>query len=195
VRRILAALVAVLLLGLLTGANASAQFPAGGPFDFNISVSPGTAKMEEGMTSFTPGNSLNLTLKSGTPEFVTLSSSSQPPGPTVSFVPGFVNGCTPTCTLGIHLGFLPGAQVGTYDITITGTAGSVQHSTQLTLTVNPMPTPPPVGGLAEVSGGEAAAADASSSGGGDSILWLGAPVGLAVLGAIFLLRRRVAERG
>ena len=83
----------------------------------------------------TTSSALSITLESGAPEFVTLSFESSPPGPDVAFLPGFVNGCTPSCVLGIHLGFSGGAQVGTYSITITGTAGTVSHDTKFTLNV------------------------------------------------------------
>ncbi|MEU8693764.1 glycosyl hydrolase family 18 protein [Streptomyces sp. NPDC048665] len=98
--------------------------------DFNVSLSPTTASVD-------PGGSTTATVKtsvtSGSAQSVNLAVSGAPSGVTASLSPASVTaGGTSTLSVRTSSSTAP----GTYTLTVTGTAGSVSHSSPLTLTVN-----------------------------------------------------------
>ena len=94
--------------------------------DFSVSVSPGSQSVRQGnAASYT----VTITQLSGFAGSVTLSSSGQPSGSTVTFAP---NPATTTSTMQVQT--ITGVR-GTFTLTITGTSGSLQHTTTAKLTV------------------------------------------------------------
>jgi len=102
--------------------------------DFSISASPNTLTMSKGSS----GTS-TITVTSTVGGFnspVTLTASDLPSGVTASFVPNPVTppaGGSVTSTLTLNVGAT--ATEGTYTINVVGTAGSISHSTPITLTI------------------------------------------------------------
>jgi len=116
-------------------------FGAGGPPvpDFSISANPASV-------SFVPNQSATstVTLQStgGFTGVVALTAASSPAGVTGSCSPSSISGSqSSTCTL-------TGATTGTYSVTVTGTSGSLVHTTSISVTVSSNPPPPggPPGG-------------------------------------------------
>ena len=103
---------------------------AAGP-DFSLSASPSSQTVTAGAgTSYT----VTITPTGGFSDSVTLSLSGLPSGANGSFSP---NPATGSSTLSV--GTNPSTPAGTYSLTITGTAGSVTHTTSATLVVNAPP--------------------------------------------------------
>ena len=116
-------------------------FGAGGPPapDFSIAANPGSV-------SFIPSQSATsaVTLQStgGFTGTVALTAASSPAGVTGSCSPSSISGSqSSTCTL-------TGATTGSYSVTVTGTSGSLVHTTLISVTVssNPPPGGSPPGG-------------------------------------------------
>src|SRR5438132_10118948 len=113
-------------------------FGAGGPPvpDFSIAANPASV-------SFIPSQSatstIALTSTGGFTGSVALSVASAPAGVTGSCSPSSVSGSqSSTCTL-------TGTTTGSYAVTVTGTSGSLVHTTSISATVSSNP-PPPGGG-------------------------------------------------
>src|SRR3989454_488521 len=113
-------------------------FGAGGPPvpDFSIAANPTSV-------SFIPSQSatstIALTSTGGFTGSVALSVASAPAGVTGSCSPSSVSGSqSSTCTLS-------GTTTGSYAVTVTGTSGSLVHTTSISATVSSNP-PPPGGG-------------------------------------------------
>src|SRR2546426_1219532 len=113
-------------------------FGAGGPPvpDFSIGANPGSV-------SFIPSQSatstITLTSSGGFTGTVVLTVTSAPGGVTGSCSPSSVSGSqSSACTL-------TGTTAGSYTITVTGTSGSLVHTTSISATVSSNP-PPPGGG-------------------------------------------------
>jgi hypothetical protein len=106
----------------------------GGP-DFSISASPSSQAVTAGA-----GASYTATVSavSGFTGTVSLSVSGLPSAATSSFNPTSVAG-SGNSTLSVSTGST--TPTGTYVLTITGTSGSLTHSTTVTLVVNSTPTP------------------------------------------------------
>src|SRR5262249_39311927 len=89
-------------------------------FDFTLS--------NGGNQSLAPGgtvtNTVTATLASGTAQAVTFSASGLPAGATASFNPA---GCSPTCSTTMTINTTASTPVGVSTITVTGTAGSLNH--------------------------------------------------------------------
>jgi hypothetical protein len=103
--------------------------------DFGISASPSSVSVTQGGsgTSTITVNSLN-----GFSSAVALSASGVPSGVTASFSPSSVtppSGGSASSTLTFTAS--AGATTGTFPVTVTGTSGSLVHSTSVSLTVNP----------------------------------------------------------
>ncbi|HLQ42713.1 MAG TPA: alkaline phosphatase family protein, partial [Thermoplasmata archaeon] len=116
-------------------------FGAGGPPvpDFSIAANPGSV-------SFIPSQSgtstITLTSTGGFTGSVALSLASAPAGVTGSCAPSSISGSqASTCTL-------TGTTAGSYAVTVTGTGGSLVHTTSIvaTVTSNPPPGGVPPGG-------------------------------------------------
>src|SRR5216117_1819241 len=112
-------------------------FGAGGPAvpDFSIAANPASV-------SFIPGQSATSTISlqstGGFTGSVALTTASSPAGVTGSCSPSTVSGSqTSTCTL-------TGTTAGSYAVTVTGTSGSLTHTTSISVAVTT--TPPPGGG-------------------------------------------------
>jgi hypothetical protein len=116
-------------------------FGAGGPPvpDFSIAANPGSV-------SFIPSQSatstIALTSTGGFTGSVALSVASAPTGVSGSCSPSSVSGSqASTCTM-------TGDTAGSYTVTVTGTSGSLLHTTSISVTVSSNPPPPggPPGG-------------------------------------------------
>src|SRR5881409_2577475 len=110
-------------------------FGAGGPPvpDFSIAVNPGSV-------SFIPSQSatstITLTSTGGFAGTVVLTVTSVPAGVTGSCLPSSFSGSqSSACTL-------TGTTAGSYTITVTGTSGSLVHTTSISATVSSNPPPP-----------------------------------------------------
>ena len=97
--------------------------------DFTIGATPGSLTVAQGSN----GNStISISPTGGFSSAVALSASNMPSGVTVAFNPGSISGSqTSLATFTVA----SGTAAGTYSITITGTSGSLSHSTALNLTV------------------------------------------------------------
>src|SRR5437899_4610457 len=122
-------------------------FGTGGPPvpDFSIAANPASV-------SFIPGQSgtstITLTSTGGFTGSVALGLASAPAGVTGSCSPSSVSGSqSSTCTL-------TGTTTGSYAVTVTGTSGSLVHTTSISATVSSNPPPPgggPPGGRAPLT--------------------------------------------
>src|SRR5947209_243558 len=106
-------------------------FNAGGP-DFTLSANPGTVSFDSGLSAT---STISLHSTGGFTGTVDLTATSSPAGIGVTCVPTSINGTqTSTCTLG-------GSTPGSYAVTVTGTNGSLVHTTSIGLTVTPPSSP------------------------------------------------------
>lgn len=98
--------------------------------DFTIAANPSSLTVKQGSS----GNStISISAIDGFSSSVSLAASNVPSGVTVGFNPGSISGSqTSTATFTVASGTTP----GTYAITITGTSGSLMHSTTVSLTVS-----------------------------------------------------------
>ena len=98
--------------------------------DFTIAANPGSVTVTQGSS----GNStISISGIDGFSSAVALSASNTPAGVTVGFNPASISGSqTSTATFTVA----SSVPAGTYSITITGTGGSLQHSTTVNLTVS-----------------------------------------------------------
>jgi regulation of enolase protein 1 (concanavalin A-like superfamily) len=101
------------------------------PGDFSLSASPASLTVVQGNSGTSTITETDLNGFSGS---VSLSASGLPSGVTASFSP---NPTTSTSTLTLTASGT--AATGTATVTITGTSGSLQHTTTVSLTVNPAP--------------------------------------------------------
>ena len=104
--------------------------PASGPApDFSISAAPPSATVTAGTNA---GYTVSVTGANGFAGNVALSVSGLPTGATANFNPASIGaGAGSALTIGTL-----GVAAGTYSLTITGTSGSLSHSTGVSLTVN-----------------------------------------------------------
>jgi hypothetical protein len=101
--------------------------------DFSISATPASQSVVQGSgTSYTA----TVTALNGFAGSVTLSASGLPSGAGATFAPASITG-SGSSTMTVTTGAATPA--GSYPVTITGTSGSLVHSTQVTLVVNPAP--------------------------------------------------------
>ncbi len=110
-----------------------------GSNDFSLSLNPSSGTVQPGASaSVTVGTAVT----SGTAQSVGLTASGLPSGVTASFNPSSVQaGSSSTLTLAAS----SAAVAGTYQITVTGTAGATTHTAQYSLTVGGTGTPNPGG--------------------------------------------------
>jgi zinc metalloprotease ZmpA len=101
---------------------------ASSAFDFSLSNSGGFTAVQGGYGSTT----ISITLVSGTPQTVYLSCSGLPQDSVCTFNPAYGVPSAPTTA---SISALSSTPVGSYTITVTGTAGAVAHTTQFTFTV------------------------------------------------------------
>ncbi|MCX4552660.1 glycosyl hydrolase family 18 protein [Streptomyces sp. NBC_01387] len=98
--------------------------------DFSLSAAPGSASVDPGGTTT---STVSTAVTSGAAQSVTLKATGAPAGVTAALSPASVTaGGTSKLTVSASATAAP----GTYPITITGTAGSVSHSSTFTLTVS-----------------------------------------------------------
>ena len=99
------------------------------PNDFSLTISPTSGKVQVGGTI---GATVSTAVVSGVAETVTFSASGLPAGSTVTFNP-------PSVTAGgssiMRITTTNATPLGTYTVTVTGTAPSTSHSTPYTLVV------------------------------------------------------------
>ncbi len=112
--------------------NVSLTSPAA---DFSIAASPGSQTVTAGNgTSYTA----TVTALNGFSGSVALTASGVPSGANASFNPASVTGSGPST---LSLTTSSSTPPGNYTVTVTGTSGSLAHSTTVTLVVNPPPVP------------------------------------------------------
>jgi hypothetical protein len=118
-----------------TTGNGDIYFETGTvPFDFSISNS-GPITVTQGSSG---SNKFNVTLQSGSSQSVSLAcTGGLPVGASCSFSPASGQ---PTISSNLTISTLTSTPVGSYTLTVNGTAGSLTHSTQVTLMVNPSVT-------------------------------------------------------
>jgi kumamolisin len=98
--------------------------------DFAISASPSSLTVVQGNSG---GSTISISAIDGFSSSVSLSASNVPSGVTVGFNPTSISGSqTSAATFTVASGTTP----GTYSITITGTSGTLVHSTTVSLTVS-----------------------------------------------------------
>lgn len=113
-------------------ATTSLSLTVTAPPDFSISPSPSSLTVNQGSS----GTSIvTVTNANGFSNAVTLAASGLPTGVTASFSPNPATGIS-TLTLAASAT----APLGSANVTITGTSGSLSHNATLALTVNAMPT-------------------------------------------------------
>ena len=113
-------------------ANAMTEFFKTASADFSLSANPVALPLQAGNTGTA---AITLSSLSGFSGTVVLSGSGSPTGLTMSLSPSSVtlsSGGTATSTLSVS-----SLNSGTYSVTVTGTSGSLTHSTTLTVTVSP----------------------------------------------------------
>ncbi len=105
---------------------------AGASGDFSISASPSSATV-------TAGSSVNYTVTvsplNGFSSAVTLACSGLPSGASCTFNPASVTPHSNPATSTLTISAAAGTVVNTYNVTITGTSGSLSHNTSVSLTV------------------------------------------------------------
>jgi len=100
--------------------------------DFSLSANPTTVSFVAGQSAT---STISLHPTGGFNGTVDLTTSSSPSGITTSCVPSSINGTqTSTCTF-------TGSTAGSYNVTVTGTSGSLLHTTSIGVTVT-SPVPP-----------------------------------------------------
>ncbi len=100
------------------------------PFDFDITTSPSSLTSQPGQTQTA---SVNMILKSGTAQTVTLTVSGEPGGVTASLNP---TSGTPTYASTLTVVVSDTATAGTYSLTVTGSGGGQTHSSTIMLTIS-----------------------------------------------------------
>jgi hypothetical protein len=98
--------------------------------DFSISAGPASQSVTQGSAA---GYTATVTALNGFSGSVSLSAGGLPTGATASFNPTSVTGSGPST---VTISTLSTTPVGSYPVTITGTAGALQHSTSVTLVVS-----------------------------------------------------------
>ena len=110
--------------------------PAGAPSpDFTIAASPASTTVVQGGTA---GYTVNVGALNSFTGDVSLSATGLPAGATATFTPSVIPGGAGSSNLSVST--TAGTPAGSFTLTITGTSGSLTHSTPATLVVN---TPPP----------------------------------------------------
>ncbi|MFB6894177.1 M4 family metallopeptidase [Kitasatospora sp. NPDC056327] len=100
-----------------------------GTNDFSLALNPSSASVKPGASTTA---TVNTAVISGTAQTVALTASGLPSGVTAAFSPASVqSGASSTLTLSAS----SAAATGTYQITVTGTAGATVHTAQFSLTV------------------------------------------------------------
>jgi len=98
-------------------------------FDFSLS-NGGNKSVIQGQSTT---NTITATLVSGTSQSVSFTTSGIPTGATYSYSP---TSCNSTCSSTLTIATFSSTPVGTYTITVTGTAGILTHTSTFSLTVN-----------------------------------------------------------
>ncbi|MER6366067.1 carbohydrate-binding protein, partial [Kitasatospora sp. NPDC001527] len=97
--------------------------------DFSLALTPSSGSVQPGASTTA---TVNTAVVSGTAQTVALTASGLPAGVTASFSPSSVQaGSSATLTLAAS----STAATGTYQVTVTGTAGATVHTSQFSLTV------------------------------------------------------------
>ena len=127
-----------------TGATVACTLPAAN--EFSVSASPASLTVPQGGSAQT---TISATMTSGTGESVGLTST-----PVAAVTQTFAStSLTPTASTTLTFAVGAGAAVGTFPVTVTGTAASATRTTIVTLIVTPPPAgPTPATGQVTVSG-------------------------------------------
>jgi hypothetical protein len=114
---------------------ASFKLPSCGSPDFSLSATPSSATVTAGSpASYT----VTVTPSGGFTGTVTFSASGLPSGASASFNPASVAG-SGNSTMSVTTS--TSTPAGSYPLTITGTSGTLSHTTSVTLVINAPPTP------------------------------------------------------
>src|ERR1035437_7988626 len=109
-------------------ASCSANYSGGGGGAFDFGITSGTINIAKGSSG---SETIPLTLSTGTAQPVTITASGLPANVTNTYTS---QTCTPSCNPLVNLVVGASATVGTYPITVTGTAGSAGTPVQIILT-------------------------------------------------------------
>ena len=105
--------------------------------DFTISAMPASQTVTAGNnTSYT----VAIAAQNGFTGVVALSASGLPSGASASFTPASISGSGSSI---LNVTTMSSTATGTFTLTITGTSGSLSHSANVALVVNPVNPPPP----------------------------------------------------
>ncbi len=105
--------------------------------DFTISATPASQTVTAGNnTSYT----VAIAAQNGFTGVVALSASGLPSGASASFTPASISGSGSSI---LNVTTMSSTATGTFTLTITGTSGSLSHSANVALVVNPVNPPPP----------------------------------------------------
>ena len=113
--------------------EAGAWFNMNQQFDFSLS-NTGDKAAKKGSSA---QNSINAALKSGNSKPISFSASGLPSGASSSFSTA---SCNPSCSSTLTIVTSSSTPTGTFPITVTGSDGSMTHSTSFSLTVSDLPT-------------------------------------------------------
>jgi hypothetical protein len=126
-----------LSLGVLESGNwvmqmATFKAAASAPGDFSISASPSSASVSTGSSV---NDSISVGGLNGFSSPVTLACSGLPSGASCSFNPASVSPNSNPATSTLTISAATGTTANTYNVTITGTSGSLSHNSSVSLTV------------------------------------------------------------
>jgi hypothetical protein len=109
-----------------------ATFKASAPGDFSISTSPSSATVSAGGSV---NDSISVSGLNGFSSPVTLACSGLPSGASCTFNPASVSPNSNPATSTLTISAASGTAANTYNVTITGTSGSLSHNASVSLTV------------------------------------------------------------
>ena len=167
-------------LSSVANATTQAAAPAG---DFDFALDHAGARSVVAGQQVT--NTLTASLLSGTTRNLVFSTAGLPRGVTASYGPA---NCSPGCSTSLTLQVAAGTAPGSYQITVSGTAGGISRQTAFALTIAAAGSDSPSSGADGLDGGGGGGCSASASAHGTPDTSLGLLLGAAL--GLLLMRRR-----